>query len=117
MRDFVSGEPDILNSAQLLEVAMHDEAMAREVLNLLVKDTSEHLPGLAAAIRGGDAESAARLAHYSKGACASAGALAAAATLGTIEGHARSRDFEGCARSLNRLSSDLKHLREAVESF
>jgi HPt (histidine-containing phosphotransfer) domain-containing protein len=117
MRDFNSGEPDVLNSAQLLEVAMHDEAMAREVLHLLVKDTSEHLPGLAAAISGGDAESAARLAHYSKGACASAGALAAAATLGTIEGHARSKDFEGCARSLNRLSSDLERLRDAVEAF
>jgi HPt (histidine-containing phosphotransfer) domain-containing protein len=117
MRDFKSGEPDVLNSAQLLEVAMHDQAMAREVLHLLVKDTSEHLPDLAAAIRGGDAESAARLAHYSRGACASAGALAAAATLGSIEGHARSKDFEGCAQSLDRLSSELKRLREAVESF
>jgi HPt (histidine-containing phosphotransfer) domain-containing protein len=117
MRDLESANPDVLNSAQLLELAMHDEAMAREVLDLLVKDTSEHLPRLAAAITGGNGEAAARLAHYSKGACASAGALAVAATLETIEGHARSKDFVGCARSLHRLTSDLERLRKAVESF
>ncbi len=109
--------PQVLNTAQLLEFAMHDEALAKELLYLLVKDTAEHLPLLTAAIRGGKAEDAARLAHYSRGACASAGAIAAAATLGSIEGLARSKDLDACARSLDLLSSDLDRLRKAIDSF
>ena len=86
----------------------------REVVTILIEDTSQQLQLLDSAIREQDPDRCKRLAHYCKGACANVGANAAAAVLRRMEVEAGSSSFEECAISLAALGTELDRLRLEV---
>ena len=87
----------------------------REILATLIDDTSRQMPFLESAICEEDSKKCMRLAHYSKGACASVGANAAAAVLKQIEREAADGEFPECRASLGNLAAEIERLRcEAV---
>ena len=59
----------------------------------------------------------AQLAHYSKGACASVGANAAAAVFKRIEKQAACQAFEECGISLANLAVEIDRLRHEAVAF
>ncbi len=94
---------------------MDDEELMREVLDALWDDTSAQISKLEAAVRTGDGDQCARLAHYSKGACANVGASAAAAVFRRIEVDAREAQFAKCAESLAALGEAMENLKMEIE--
>jgi HPt (histidine-containing phosphotransfer) domain-containing protein len=95
---------------------MDDQDLMREILAALIDDTSRQILLLEAAIREGDPVKCARLAHYSKGACANVGAESAAELLKHIEQRAYGGDFHECEVSLSALAGEIGRLRcEAAE--
>jgi HPt (histidine-containing phosphotransfer) domain-containing protein len=101
----------ILNLEQLREVTMDDPDLMREIVSALIEDTSEQVHRLEAAIRDGDSLKCARLAHYSKGACANVGAESAAELLKHIEQRANGGDLKECSVSLAALADEIGRLR------
>lgn len=87
----------------------------RELLCVLVDDTARQIELLEAAVREEDPQKTARLAHYSKGACANVGAVRAASLLKELERQATARRFDACAESLRTLTHELNLLRAEVE--
>ena len=83
----------------------------REILRALIDDTSRQIPLMESAIRELDSQRCARLAHYSKGACANVGASAAAEVLKAMEYQAISRRFPECRESLTALVQQMELLR------
>jgi HPt (histidine-containing phosphotransfer) domain-containing protein len=92
-------------------VTFDDDDLMREIVHALIDDTSRQIPLLRAAICEKDPQATRRLAHYSKGACASVGARSAAAALENIERTAARRDFEECGASLEKLAEAIDRLR------
>ena len=93
---------------------MNDEELMREILSVLIDDTSRQIHLLDAAIRAEDSQACKRLAHYSKGACANVGANAAAALFKHIEHVAGRGDFAECSSSLSTLAVEMDKLRTEV---
>jgi HPt (histidine-containing phosphotransfer) domain-containing protein len=89
----------------------------REILTALIDDTSRQIPLMELAIREGDSQKCARLAHYSKGACANVGAAAAAEVLKTMEHRAANHEFQECGESLSALVQALNLLRSEAQSI
>ena len=83
----------------------------REILAALIDDTSVQIHNLETAIREQDPSKCARLAHYSKGACANVGANRAATVLKQIEREASSGHLQECGASLATLAMELDRLR------
>jgi len=105
----------VLDRRQLANITLDDEELMREIVAALIEDTVRQLPLLDEAIHAGDGPRAARLAHYSKGACANVGAQAAAAVLKNIEKKAAENRFDECSASLGVLVLEVDRLRtEAV---
>jgi HPt (histidine-containing phosphotransfer) domain-containing protein len=115
----VEGTPGYtrLDREQLQQATLNDEELMREILSVLVDDTSRQMKLLETAIRNEDATSCMHLAHYSKGACANLGANAAAAILREIERRAASHDFPECHAALGRLATEVEALRTAVAAL
>ena len=90
---------------------MDDRDLMRELIFALIDDTSKQILLLDAAIREADPVKCARLAHYSKGACANVGAESAAALLKQIEQRASGGDFQQCRISLSELADEIGRLR------
>ncbi len=90
---------------------MGDEGLAQEVLTALLDDAALQLPLLAAAIARHDLELTRRLAHYSKGACASVGANASATALERLESLAARGDVASCLASLRSFEESIENLR------
>ncbi len=107
----------VLDRDQLRRVTLDDQELMREILAMLLDDTSRQLIALEAAIRTGDSRQAGRLAHYSKGACANVGAARAAAMLQNIEHKAAAGDFAACGASLTALTGELEELRREAGSL
>ncbi len=107
----VSDSTTALDWERLREVTLGDADLMREVLAALIEDSSRQIQLLAAAIGQRDGEKTKRLAHYSKGACATVGARAAAAALLEIERRAARSEFEGCSASLALLAQEVERLR------
>jgi HPt (histidine-containing phosphotransfer) domain-containing protein len=105
----------VLDREQLRDVTLDDEALMREILSALIDDTSRQIPLLDQAIREQNPQKCARLAHYSKGACANVGARRAAAVLKQIERKAAESAFTECGQSLALLSQELELLRAEAE--
>ncbi len=106
----------VLDREQLRDITLNDENLMREILKALIDDTVRQIPLMESAIREGDSQKCARLAHYSKGACANVGAAAAAELLKTMEHQAVSREFGECRQSLSALIQQVDLLRsEALE--
>jgi HPt (histidine-containing phosphotransfer) domain-containing protein len=104
----------VLDREQLRDVTLDDEEFMREILSELIADTSRQMPLMESAIRTEDSQKCMRLAHYSRGACASAGANAAAAVLKQIERKAADHLFPECRTFLATLASELERLRSAA---
>ena len=102
----------VLDREQLRCITMDDPVLMREILEALIQDTSKQLRLLEVAIRQGDGADCARLAHYSKGACANVGANRAAALLHEIERNANTGRLQECGRAVETLCSELALLRE-----
>jgi len=107
----------VLDQNQLREVTMNNEDLMREVLEALVEDTARQVELLRAAIREANPQECARLAHYSKGACANVGANRGATILKQIEKDAIEGRFQECAQSLASLAWELDLLRSAALAF
>ena len=99
-----------MNRGQLREITMDDPDLMRELIATLIDDTSRQILLLDLAIRECDPVRCARLAHYSKGACASVGAESAAALLKHIEQRAKGGDFNECRLSLTALAGEMSRL-------
>jgi HPt (histidine-containing phosphotransfer) domain-containing protein len=107
----------VLNREQLREVTMDDPDLMREILSALIDDTAKQILLLDAAIRDGDPVKCARLAHYSKGACANVGAESAADLLRHIEQRASGGDFQECRVSLAALTDEIGRLRSEAAAL
>ena len=103
-----------LDRERLREVTLDDDALMEEVLSVLLDDTSRQIVLLGRAIREQNAQQCARLAHYSKGACANLGANRAAELLREIEARATAMQFAQCGERLELLSAELEALRAEV---
>ena len=117
--DIPSVEPDVsklatLDRDQLRDITMNDEELMRDVLKALWDDTAENVCRLEDAVKLRDGERCARLAHYSKGACANLGANRAAAVFRAIEVQARHSQFDRCTESLSGLAMALEELRTEI---
>ena len=102
----------VLDREQLRGITMDDPELMHEIVDALILDTSRQLYLLETAIRQGDGADCARLAHYSKGACANVGANRAAVLLDEIEHNAATGRLQECGRMLETLTSELTLLRE-----
>jgi HPt (histidine-containing phosphotransfer) domain-containing protein len=111
------GHTTTLNRDQLRDITLDDQALMREILGVLIEDTTRQLVLLQAAIQDEDITRCIRLAHYSKGACANVGASSAAALLKDIESNAADRDFLQCQAALTRLAHEVDLLRTAAVSL
>ena len=112
-----SATQTVLDRRQLSNVTLDDEELMREIVAALIEDTARQLPLLADAISTGDGVRAARLAHYSKGACANLGAASSAYLLQAIERTAANGDFSSCSVSLAALMTELERLRVEAQSL
>ncbi len=101
----------VLDLEQLRNVTLEDQDLMREIVAALIDDTARQMQALNRAILNQDAGECVRLAHYSKGACASVGARSSAALLQGIERRAASGDFDACRESLRSLAGELEKLR------
>lgn len=88
----------------------------REILTALIDDTSRQIPLLELAIKDQDSSRCARLAHYSKGACANVGASSAASVLKSLELQAKAHDFDSCASSLRSLLVEMDRLNVEAQA-
>ena len=104
----------VLELEQLRDVTLNDPQLMREILGALVDDTSRQLELLQTAIRECDSPRCARLAHYSKGACANVGANRAAGMFQQIERNAAEGEFARCSLALAGLARELDELRSAA---
>jgi len=107
----------VLDFDQLRSVTLDDEELMREILAALLDDTGHQLTELEQAIRSGDAERTARLAHYSKGACANVGAQSSAVLLHSLERSAVAGDLVACTASLTALATEIERLRAEAETL
>jgi len=107
----------VLDVQQLKEITLDDDELMREVLATLIDDTSRQLALLDGAIREHDSQRTARLAHYSKGACANVGANRAAATLKKLEQDAARSAFDQCSAGLEMLIAELDQLRHEAAAL
>jgi HPt (histidine-containing phosphotransfer) domain-containing protein len=101
----------VLDLEQLRSVTLEDEDLMREILGALIDDTTRQIGLLEASIVAADGDRTRRLAHYSKGACASVGARAAATLLQRIEKQAAVGNFADCTASLQALAAQVNRLR------
>jgi HPt (histidine-containing phosphotransfer) domain-containing protein len=107
----------VLDREQLRDITMDDEELMREILTVLVNDTSVNIPRLESAVRESDSSLCVRLAHYCKGACSNVGANAAAAVFRDIELQARDLEFQRCTASLAALATEMDRLRAEVSAL
>jgi HPt (histidine-containing phosphotransfer) domain-containing protein len=107
----------ILDREQLRTATMDDLDLMREILFTLLDDTSTQMERLGAAVSKADGGECMRLAHYSKGACATIGANSAAAILQSIERSAQEGDFDACGNSLRSLAGEMEKLRVEMASI
>ena len=107
----------VLDREQLRDITLDDQDLMREILAVLVDDTSTQIPKLASAVLESDSNLCIRLAHYCKGACSNVGANAAAAVFRDIERQARDLEFQRCTASLAALATEMERLRAEVTSF
>ncbi len=104
-------EETTLDREQLMSVSLGDPGISYDLLLTLIEDSARNAGRLEAAIRDRQPQAVARLAHYSKGACANLGARAAAAALEQIENAAKRNTLDGCGASLAALQRQLELLR------
>ena len=93
---------------------MDDPDLMRDILETLIDDTGRQLIALDHALAAANAPETARLAHYSKGACANVGANSSARLLQEIERQAKTGDLSPCGESLVNLRVEFEKLRKVA---
>lgn len=96
---------------------MDDAELMHDILATLISDTSRQLRAIEHAVEIADAKETARLAHYSKGACANVGATATARILMEIEKKAAAGDLQACGASLASLQREFQKLQAEVSQL
>jgi HPt (histidine-containing phosphotransfer) domain-containing protein len=104
----------VLDLEQLKNITMDDAELMRDILDTLISDTSQQFRALARALAQADAKEIARLAHYSKGACANVGATSTAELLQLIEKKAAAGDLQSCSIPFESLQQEFQKLRTEV---
>ena len=104
----------VLDLEQLKNITMDDTELMRDILATLIIDTSQQLQALERALEQADAKETARLAHYSKGACANVGAASTAELLQVIERKAAAGDLQSCTVPFVSLQEEFQKLRTEV---
>ena len=107
----------VLDLEQLKNITMDDAELMREILESLISDTSRQLLALERALGNANAKETARLAHYSKGACASVGAISTAELLQDIEKKAAAGDLVSCGASLQSLQQEFRRLQSEAANL
>jgi HPt (histidine-containing phosphotransfer) domain-containing protein len=102
----------VLDIEQLKAVTMDDAELMRDILASLITDTGHQLHELERSLLEANTKETVRLAHYSKGACASVGAESTARLLQEIERKAVAGDWEACGASLRSLHIEFQKLQE-----
>jgi HPt (histidine-containing phosphotransfer) domain-containing protein len=102
----------VLDLEQLKNITMDDAELMQDILAALISDTGRQLHALEHAVEVADAKETARLAHYSKGACANVGATDTARILLEIERKAAAGDIAACGASLVSLQREFQKLQQ-----
>jgi histidine phosphotransfer protein HptB len=103
--------------SQLRNVTLNDDALMREVVDALVKDTSQQIEELRQAIQRGDTQTCIRVAHNAHGACGNVGAAAMAALFSKLERQAADGDLSSCRPFVEELGVELERLRREADSI
>lgn len=102
----------VLDRQQLRDLTLGNEALMREVMDVLLEDTRKQEPLLERAILREDGQEVRRLAHYCRGACDGVGARSSADLLHEMERHAERGEFTACRQLLAALEVELYRLEE-----
>jgi len=109
--------PVSLDVVRLRHITLDDSDLMREILATMIQDTGTQLVALREAIDRRDVAACKRLAHYSKGACASIGAGPMATLLQAIENSAANLEFDACRESLRQLGAELNRIRAEAQTI
>ena len=107
----------VLDRAQLRNITMDDDCLAREIVVALVDDASRQITLLHDAIRQGRADECVRLAHSARGACGNVGAASLAALFSSLESEAQRGDLSRCGEKIRHLAVELEKLREEATTI
>jgi len=100
----------------LLERAMDDADIAREIVTVFLEDIPNQIRALGAAVDAGDAATAERQAHAIKGAAASVGGEALREVASAMEKAGKAGDLDAMAARMAELEAQLDRLRADMES-
>jgi HPt (histidine-containing phosphotransfer) domain-containing protein len=104
-----AGEP-IIDFEQLNEVANHDTAELRDLIELFLEESRDGLGSLAQAVNANAADQAARSAHKLAGASATCGMQRFAAVLGDLERLAEAGDCAGLRAVFPRVAREFEQV-------
>jgi HPt (histidine-containing phosphotransfer) domain-containing protein len=107
----------ILDDAHLRNVTLNDETLMREIVCMLVSNTTEQIEEIRLAVEREDATSCRRVAHNLAGVCGNLGAMSMAALCRILERDAAAGDTGKCRSSLDLLNTELEYLRQAASVF
>ncbi|MBN2311749.1 MAG: response regulator [Candidatus Hydrogenedentes bacterium] len=107
-----SDSGEVCDRAALLERMDGDEALAQQVLDILIEQVPGQLDCIASAIARGDASAGREEAHALKGGCGSAGAMAMYRVAGEMERSCKQGDIESARALLLRLRAEFERFRE-----
>jgi CheY-like chemotaxis protein/HPt (histidine-containing phosphotransfer) domain-containing protein len=102
----------VLDRDGLLERAMDDPGLAREVLEAFLEESTGLYVALARALQAPNPEGSVAAAHSLRGAAANAGAIQVRNVSAAIETHARAAEYGAAARHLGELATQLERFRE-----
>ena len=104
-----------LDLARLRETTAGDNALERELAELLLRDVALRIGELASACATGDAMSARRAAHTVKGSAANIGAMPLSRIAALVEHQAAAGNLEAAAAGIAALAPELERLREFLQ--
>ena len=112
----VGGEPDRVLNGGLLQSLVEDIGRddVRALVDLFLDDAPARIAALRAAIEGGDATAAAKVAHLMKSSASSVGALAYAARCGQLEQLAGEQRLEAARAGAEALPAALAATASAL---
>src|SRR5260370_33153381 len=107
----------VLDRARLLNGALGDETLLRELVGALVSGASQQIGELRSAAERADSKECLRLARSLVGACGNVGAASMASLLASLERYVVAGDFRQCRSSLEYLAIELEKLRREAAAL
>ena len=104
--------PKVFDRAGLLDRAMGDEDLARQVVEAFIEDLPRQIAALEDALAQGDAPLVWRWAHTIKGAAANVGALALSKTAAEIEAAGKAKDLDQAAALFPKINDAFETLKD-----